>query len=49
MLKTKKDKILQQVAGFIARNQLLAADNKYIVALSGGADSVALLRSEERV
>lgn len=43
MLKTKKDKILQQVAGFIARNQLLAADNKYIVALSGGADSVALL------
>ena len=43
MLKTKKDKILQQVAGFVARNQLLAADNKYIVALSGGADSVALL------
>lgn len=43
MSKTKKDKILQQVAGFIARNQLLAADNKYIVALSGGADSVALL------
>lgn len=43
MLKTKKDKILQQVAGFITRNQLLAADNKYIVALSGGADSVALL------
>ena len=43
MLKTKKDKILQQVAGFIALNQLLAADNKYIVALSGGADSVALL------
>ena len=43
MSKTKKDKILQQVAGFVARNQLLAADNKYIVALSGGADSVALL------
>ena len=43
MSKTKKDKILQQVAGFIARNQLLAADNKYIGALSGGADSVALL------
>lgn len=43
MSKTKKDKILQQVAGFIARNQLLTADNKYIVALSGGADSVALL------
>ena len=43
MSKTKKDKILQQVAGFIARNQLLAANNKYIVALSGGADSVALL------
>lgn len=43
MLKTKKDKILQQVAGFVARNQLLGADNKYIVALSGGADSVALL------
>lgn len=43
MSKTKKDKILQQVAGFIARNQLLAADNKYIVALSGGVDSVALL------
>lgn len=43
MSKTKKDKILQQVVGFIARNQLLAADNKYIVALSGGADSVALL------
>ena len=43
MSKTKKEKILQQVAGFVARNQLLAADNKYIVALSGGADSVALL------
>lgn len=43
MSKTKKDKILQQVAGFVVRNQLLAADNKYIVALSGGADSVALL------
>lgn len=43
MSKTKKDKILQQVAGFVARNQLLAAVNKYIVALSGGADSVALL------
>lgn len=43
MSKTKKDKILQQVAGFVSRNQLLAADNKYIVALSGGADSVALL------
>ena len=43
MSKTKKDKILQQVVGFVARNQLLAADNKYIVALSGGADSVALL------
>lgn len=43
MSKTKKDKILQQVAGFVARNQLLVADNKYLVALSGGADSVALL------
>lgn len=43
MSKTKKEKILQQVAGFVARNQLLAAVNKYIVALSGGADSVALL------
>ena len=43
MSKSKKDKILQQVTGFVARNQLIAADNKYIVALSGGADSVALL------
>ncbi|MBR6866868.1 MAG: tRNA(Ile)-lysidine synthetase, partial [Prevotella sp.] len=37
--------MLNKVTAFIERHQLLChdADNKYIVALSGGADSVALL------
>ena len=33
-----------QVAGFIAKHQLLSHDGLHLVALSGGADSVALLR-----
>ena len=33
-----------KVAGFIAKHQLLSHDGLHVVALSGGADSVALLR-----
>lgn len=32
-----------KISGFIERNELLSRQGKYIVALSGGADSVALL------
>ena len=35
--------MLSKVAGFIAKHQLLSRDGLHIVALSGGADSVALL------
>lgn len=35
--------IVQRVSHFIAHHHLLKADGRYIVALSGGADSVALL------
>ena len=32
-----------EIADFIAKHQLLSRDGLHIVALSGGADSVALL------
>ena len=35
--------ILETVGRFISDNQLLQHDRKYLVALSGGADSVAML------
>lgn len=35
--------MLNKVAGFIGKHQLLSCDGLHIVALSGGADSVALL------
>lgn len=35
---------IYKVRKFIARHQLLSQDGKYLVALSGGADSVCLLR-----
>ena len=38
-----------QVAGFIAKHQLLSHDGLHLVTLSGGADSVALLRYERGV
>jgi tRNA(Ile)-lysidine synthase len=38
------DKVLQKVQDFIGQHQLLSKDRVNIVALSGGADSVALLR-----
>ena len=33
----------ERVKAFIASEQLLRSDGRYLVALSGGADSVALL------
>ena len=36
--------MLNKVADFIAKHQLLSHDGLHVVALSGGADSVALLR-----
>ena len=36
--------MLNKVAGFIAKHQLMSHDGLHVVALSGGADSVALLR-----
>ena len=36
--------MLNKVADFIAKHQLLSHDSLHVVALSGGADSVALLR-----
>lgn len=36
-------KLIQRIEDFIRRNHLLEKDGKYLVALSGGADSVALL------
>ena len=36
--------MLNKVADFIAKYQLLSHDGIHVVALSGGADSVALLR-----
>ena len=36
--------MLNKVADFIAKHQLLTHDGLHVVALSGGADSVALLR-----
>jgi len=35
--------MIKKVTGFIGRNRLLCKNKKYIVALSGGADSTALL------
>ena len=34
----------QKVKAFIAENQLLKSESTYLLALSGGCDSVALLR-----
>ena len=39
-----KDLFRHKVAGFIEENRLFDANRSVIVALSGGADSVALLR-----
>ena len=36
-------KFIQRIEDFISRNHLLEKDGKYLVALSGGADSVTLL------
>ena len=36
-------KIIHRIEDFISRNHLLTKEGKYLVALSGGADSVALL------
>lgn len=36
--------ILERVEGFISRHDLMHKDKKYLVALSGGADSISLLR-----
>ena len=36
-------KLIQRIEDFIRRNHLLEKDGKYLVALSGGADSVTLL------
>jgi tRNA(Ile)-lysidine synthase len=36
--------VVEKIRNFIERNSLLSSDSLYIVALSGGADSVALLR-----
>ena len=38
------DHLLGKVKDFIGKNQLLTRDGRHLVALSGGADSVALLR-----
>ena len=38
--------MLNKVSDFIAKHQLLSHDDLHLVALSGGADSVALLRIE---
>ena len=35
--------MLKKIAHFIEQHKLLSKDKKYIVALSGGADSVCLL------
>lgn len=40
----KQDEVIERVRLFIARHQLLVAERGVLVALSGGADSVALLR-----
>ena len=40
----KQDEVIERVSLFIARHQLLVAERGVLVALSGGADSVALLR-----
>ena len=40
----KQDEVIERVSLFIARHQLLEAHRGVLVALSGGADSVALLR-----
>ena len=36
-------KFIHRIEDFISRNHLLEKDGKYLVALSGGADSVTLL------
>ena len=40
----KQDEVIERARLFIARHQLLVAERGVLVALSGGADSVALLR-----
>ena len=40
-----KHPFLQKVSAFIVRHDLLSLQGKYLVALSGGADSMALLKS----
>ena len=43
------ESFLSKVSDFISRHNLLARDGKYLLALSGGADSVALLLAAKRL
>ena len=43
MKPTPRHSVVDKVAQFIMKHHLLASDKRYLVALSGGADSVSLL------
>ena len=45
MSNNSERQFIGQVASFIATHQLMSTGKKYLVAISGGADSVALLRT----